>query len=261
MPRDDDITRSLNIDDLARKSSLGFEHAASITDRLRSMMPVGVHDRLNSLVGLSKSYEALGRLPPAYQSIQDEIDRQQLKIDALRTSFSDGPMERIDPLPMPEFRIPKNPLHETNDRLANIEDRFDQMQEIAAEAANIATALQGSALEFLTKFEAAAKGNDRAARRAIWIGLLALFLAVAAPVGQIAYTEFWRVPSDAAASQATMADMKTELAAMRATQDAMAEKLSAAMATSGGQSVAVLREIRELLETQQNRSIEDLQRE
>src|SRR5690606_36426822 len=116
------------------------------------------------------------------------------------------------------IEVPPHPAHETNERLERIEAQFGQMQGVAMEAAAIANGLQGAAAEFLIKFEDAATNNDRAARRAIRIGAAAMAIAVLAPLVQIIYTEFWRVPDDAAALQAALLEMKAEIAGIREEQ-------------------------------------------
>ena len=121
------------------------------------------------------------------------------------------------------------------------------MQGIAADAAEIATGLQGAAAEFLQKFEKAATDNDRAAGRAIWIGVVAVLIAVAMPAAQIIYSEYRREPSNGAEMQATLEAMQAELASMREAQTEASDRLTEVLATSDSQTAAILGDIRELL--------------
>lgn len=173
--------------------------------------------------------------------LADQIGGQQSAIESMRVAKREMP--RIPELPP----IPQNPIHETNRRLERIEERFEQMQGIAVNAAEIATGLQGAAAEFLQKFEKAATDNDRAAGRAIWIGVVAVVIAVAMPAAQIIYSEYRREANNGAEIQASLESVQDELATMRAAQAEASNRLTDVLATSGIETAAILREIHGLL--------------
>ncbi|MBO0903458.1 hypothetical protein [Jiella sonneratiae] len=187
----------------------------------RAMAPANeLTDRMRSLGLLAGEETPLGRL-------SKRIGEQQVAIDALKSGVSmdaasrsvfehsrslDGDVPKVVRVPsLPP--LPPNPLNETNKRLARIESRFDQLQNVATEGAQIATGLQASAAEFLLKFEQAAAENDRTASRAIRIGVIAIVIAVAMPTLQIAYSEYRRVSdtdhSIHATKSASLEDMIT----------------------------------------------------
>ncbi|MFB2596128.1 hypothetical protein ACEYYB_14960 [Paracoccus sp. p4-l81] len=190
--------------------------------------------RMKTLGGIAGENSSLGRLA-------EQIGAQKSAIDAMRLHETEMP--RIRELPP----IPPNPIFETNSRLERIEERFEQMQVIASDAAEIATGLQGAAAEFLQKFEKAAADNDRTAARAIWIGVVAVFIAVAMPAAQIIYSEYRREPSNGAEVQAALESMQSELATMRNAQTVANDRLTEALATSDSETAAILRDIRGLL--------------
>ncbi len=190
--------------------------------------------RMKTLGGIAGENSSLGRLA-------EQIGAQKSAIDAIRLHETEIP--RIPELPP----IPPNPIFETNSRLERIEERFEQMQVIAADAAEIATGLQGAAAEFLQKFEKAAADNDRTAARAIWIGVVAVFIAVAMPAAQIIYSEYRREPSNGAEVQAALEAMQSELATMRNAQTVANDRLTEALATSDSETAAILRDIRGLI--------------
>ncbi len=132
-------------------------------------------------LGLSAGEDsAIGR-------VAQKIADQQRAIDAMRPDVADA-LASPEPPRMPridQIKFPPNPILETNERLQRIEERFEQMQNIATDAAQIANGLQGAAAEFLQKFEKAAQDNDRTAGRAIWIGVVAVIIAIAMPAVQI----------------------------------------------------------------------------
>lgn len=168
-----------------------------------------LNDRMKHLTGIAGGHSAFGALT-------DQLAEQQKAIDTLRVPDSFADLHAVErdhihepPLRMPE--LPPNPILETNRRLERIKQRFEEMQDVAANAATIANGLQAHAAEFLVKFETAATDNDRSAGRAIHLGAIAILIAIAMPLTQIVYTEFWRVPSDAADIQTMIADMRREI--------------------------------------------------
>ena len=103
----------------------------------------GLQDRMKSL-GLSAGKDsAIGR-------VAKQIADQQRAIEAMRPQIPEH-LEKSEPrLPNIEpIKLPPNPVFETNERLERIEERFEQMQGIATDAAQIANGLQGAAAEFL----------------------------------------------------------------------------------------------------------------
>ena len=172
--------------------------------------------------------------------VTKQIGDQQRSIDALRLPL---PSIGVEPPRMPDLHTPPNPIHETNDRLEQIEQRFEQMLDVAANGAEIATGLQAHAAEFLVKFENAAFDNDRSAGRAIRLGAIAVVIALAMALAQILYTELWRVPQDSASMEAVITDMQTEIATLRQIQIETANQIATALEHSDQQMVEALRDV------------------
>lgn len=184
--------------------------------------------------------------------IAEQIARQQKVIDGMTIPDLARPIAELPKsLSLADIEVPPHPAHETNERLERIEAQFGQMQGVAMEAAAIANGLQGAAAEFLIKFEDAATNNDRAARRAIRIGAAAMAIAVLAPLVQIIYTEFWRVPDDAAALQAALLEMKAEIAGIREEQANVAAGIATTLLDADRDNTELLRDIRDLLGSMQ----------
>lgn len=211
----------------------GFSAAQEAMER--SLGPFrDIQDRMKNLGLAAGANSALGRL-------SEQIAAQQHAIDAMRLPEPELP--RIPEVPP----MPPNPILETNRRLERIEERFEQMQGIAADAALIATGLQASAAEFLQKFEKAAADNDRTAGRAIWIGVVAVIIAVAMPAAQIIYSEYHRVPSKGLEIQVALEEVQAELSAMRDAQASASDRLRETLASADDDTAAILRDIRGLL--------------
>lgn len=202
---------------------------------------------------VAKTGLRLDRSKKRFQELTKAINRQQNRIAQFRSTFSDIKHEDLiwptlgqHDVPMPE--IPPNPIHETNARLEQIEGRFDEMHEVAVNGAQIATDLQAFAATFLGEFKTAAGKNDRSASVAIWLGVGAVLFALAMPAVQIAYTEFWRVPADTAATQAALTELRTYIVELQTTQQEAIELLTQSLESSNGELNAVLQELRNTLD-------------
>lgn len=185
--------------------------------------------------------------------LAQQIADQQNAIASLRPLIPEMPQLAVNKraafpdLHMPEIRLPPNPLHETNERLASIENRFNRMETIALNGAEIATSLQASAATFLAKFEKASGDNDRTSRRVVWLALVAIVIAVAMPVAQVLYTELWRAPADSASMQAAITDMKSEIKGLQDTQKMASDELAKVLSSGNADMTNALRDIRKLL--------------
>ena len=147
--------------------------------------------------------------------------------------------------------LPPHPAHETNERLQRIEEQFAAMQTVAVQGAQIATALQAYAADFLSKFEKAAQSTDRAANKAVWVSFVAIALTVVAAILPLGYDLLVKSPSEAAAAaeaQQTIAQLRDEVVGLRGAQQEMANRLEAAMGDSDSDVVPVLEDIRGLLQ-------------
>ena len=202
----------------------------------------GLQDRMKNL-GLSAGEDsAIGR-------VAKQIADQQRAIEAMRPHIPED-LAKPEPPRLPnieQIKLPPNPIFETNERLERIEERFEQMQGIATDAAQIANGLQGAAAEFLQKFEKAAADNDRTAGRAIWIGVVAVIIAIAMPAVQIGYSEFRRTPDNGPEIQSALEDVQAEVAGLRDAQAEASAQLGEVINSSDDETATILREIRDLL--------------
>ena len=239
----DRIAKHLVTESLGKVAKKIERETKTLRDALEtSAGPVGdIQERMRS-VGLAVGEES------SLKRLADQIAAQQIAIDATRLPEPQKPhIPKLAP-------IPPNPIHQTNRRLERIEERFEEIHGIATNAAEIANGLQGAAAEFLQKFESAAENNDRAAKRAIRIGIIALIIALAMPAAQIFYSEYRREPNNGAEAQAALEVVQAELAAMRAEHAAASKRLNEVLAKSGEETAVILREIHVLLSRDAARS-------
>ncbi|MBY6118535.1 hypothetical protein KUV64_05285 [Mameliella alba] len=231
-------------DGIAAKLAAGAKRESAIHEQIeKALAPYhGLQDRMKKL-GLSAGEDSnIGR-------VAKQIAGQQSAIEAIRSHIHDD-LAKPEPPRLPnidQIKLPPNPILETNERLERIEERFEQMQDIATDAAQIANGLQGAAAEFLQKFEKAAADNDRTAGRAIWIGVVAVIIAIAMPTFQIVYSELRRAPDNGSEIQPALEDVQAEVAGLRDLQAEVSARLAEVINSSDDETATILREIRDLL--------------
>ena len=233
----------------------GLTEASKVAAKIQEQiaLPKSMMDSLTSISAAHMPNSALSRatkMITEQNSAIAALQKSMLGSDisgALGAAVSDDKIVDIRTPTFPEIDSPPNPILETNQRLKSIESQFEKMQGIALKGAEIATELQTFAAEFLGKFEAAAHENTRAAKRAIWLGVFAVIFAFAMPAIQIAYSELWRGPQEAVATQEVITELKAEVAAMVEGQALITERLIEALALSDRDTTAALLEIGNIL--------------
>lgn len=224
----------------------------SFANRLQGALGSDALERITKINERTRQAAAGITALSAFNKVAGRIDDQFKAIDAARLNIPEMPRFEERAFNLPEMPIIENPIFETNERLKSIEERFDKMEAIALNGAEIATSLQVSAATFLDKFEAVANDNDKTTKRAVWIGLIAVFVAIVIPLLQSLYTEIYRAPSDAAAMQAAISDIRREMQSVQQTQAMVSNKIAEALAKNGDQTTQALKEIRDLLAQQKH---------
>ena len=120
------------------------------------------------------------------------------------------------------------PIDETNEKLADIEGHSGKMNELLMQAAI---------------------SNEKGTRMALRVGRAAIIIAVLMPAIQIAYNEFWRTPRESQATQVIISDVKAEIADLKQQQVKTIESVSEAIANKEEDTVTILKDIKETLES------------
>lgn len=216
----DSIGKPIDLDKLveATKPSLATETAAlRAAEVFRDIGDIGKRQH----AALAKATAALS-VPVGMENIFKDLANQR----GLIADLARGPIDKAfvghPPMQIPEI---KNPLLETNERLAKIEKRFLKMEEIALKGAEIATGLQAYAAQFLQKFEIAATETDASARRAVRIGIIAIVIAVAVPAAQTAFEVFWDRPTEVRALAEAIEDLNVTIAQMQVSEAPSSESM------------------------------------
>jgi len=192
-----------------------------------------------------------GMIPPAVEAMR-LLDQQSTSVfKKLHEQEKNIGLFNVPSIPFQEpeisrFTIPKNPILETNDRLANIEERFARMEAIAIDSAAIATSIQKSAIDFLVKFEAVAADNDKSVKKTILMGKVAIFVALLTAIIPIAYSE-WKAAKNAAETQTLISDMNKEINGLKDVQREESNHLSQELLKSNNAVVDVLGKIKDIL--------------
>ncbi|MFN3273054.1 MAG: hypothetical protein ACK41U_00110 [Paracoccus sp. (in: a-proteobacteria)] len=230
------LMKSLN-EQNSRESERYRETFSGHRSRLGDIMGTGNRGLRSLTQGLLKQNEDLER---AYGSRPTTI-------------FAPPPLVRLPP-------NPENPTYKSNQHLADMNARLDNLISFGEAALQKMHGLEVAAAEFLNKFSIEARNNSRAAKAAIIVGALAVVISV----GQIAYTEFRRVPQDTAAMDTALASvlgdinrlrisLTEDLSNARTVQEVASETVADAIGATVDTNTALLHRIDQLLRQQQER--------
>ncbi len=95
--------------------------------------------------------------------------------------FSNATFGKITGVEQPHFKLPpppRNPVHDTNERLDGLIQRFDRVDDMAQQAVGLVQSMNEAASGLLEKFTDGARSTERFSRTSIWIALIGLFVAL-----------------------------------------------------------------------------------
>lgn len=161
----------------------------------------GIGRATKSLRDLSQSFtDPIGTLAEggeAMKSMREMLDRQRALIEAVKIpTMPKIDIPRFPEIPgpgayvghpnieghskptLPDLRLPPNPIHETNEKLEHISQRFEAMLQIMANASEIATRIQSHADNFITQFDEASRKTDASAKKAIGVAFAAILITI-----------------------------------------------------------------------------------
>jgi hypothetical protein len=191
-------------------SSMLAALAAARDKDMRDVVARATGLRLVENLGTKSALESALSGIKMQKSVLDEIAKHPRIRDQMQEAHSfrpDPEIFRMSQLPP----MPPNPIYETNERLESVEQKLEAMLDVMERSASIATNLQSAAAGFIVEFQTSAAKTERGARTAIYLSALAVFVTL----GQIAYTEFYKGPKDAAYQAAMITGIRRELAANR----------------------------------------------
>lgn len=149
-----------------------------------------------------QTMEKLTKISPAAQSILDQVDEQRRRIEAITGPNFTEPVAHkaakpdVTPLRVPRMPIVRNPVLDTNKKLSDIEQKFDSMLDVMANAAQIGNEIQAQAAIFIDKFEEASDKTDKSAKQAIKVGYIALLISVVTLLSPWVQNLIWPDPVD-----------------------------------------------------------------
>lgn len=229
------------------------ERKSSIIDLAKQLS--GMQEQFKKATEGINSLDISSRLAAATSGFKDFGDlSQRLHEQNRRLADMRDQIPPPQPLHLPD--MPRNPAFETNERLGRIENQFEEMQKVLIEAAQIATTIQSHAADFLMSFEKASIQTDRSASRAIWVGLIAIAIAIVTPFLQ-AGVDRYVFPDNSAA------ELKAELSNVGNAQLTGSRTMGDRLDANSKAEAAILHDISRSLEKQtltENAQIEALQR-
>lgn len=123
-------------------------------------------------------------------------------------------------LRMPEFRVPDNPIHETNKKLGSVVEQIEDLRPMAAQAAQLIRSMNDAAIRMQADYIANATSTGRQTRVAIWIAAVSLFVsAVGLGVSSVfSYQSYAEAKASGGQSDAQIKAFQTEIRALTAAQ-------------------------------------------
>ncbi|WP_296746322.1 hypothetical protein [Mesorhizobium sp.] len=238
-------------EDIAPPGEIGMEPQLNATHILAKQLREQ-QEKIGGLLRPSKEAEAfqkhlesLSKPSPAVKSILDQVENQRRLLDSI-TNFHVGKAaanrpgfgiaDRFVPVHrLPDIKLPKNPVLDTNAKLANIEQKFEGMLDVLSNAARIGNEIQAQAATFIEKFEVASDQTDKSAKKAIRVGVIALVIATLSPFAPMVVDYFApnrTVPTIEAltrevvsASQSASVDNQKLIEALKGRDEQIAERL------------------------------------
>ena len=173
---------------------------AELKERARRMMaPFEDMLKANKRMFTPSFLEAFTKSQTATAQLGNMIDRLRVNMpDLSGITATTSALDRIKSSDVyrPELRVPdlsniRNPVYDTNERLSEVVNRLDSMEELALQMAETVKSVSDAASQFVVDFGVATGKADRASRRAIWIAVTAVVVAALMTIVQIGYSE-WR---------------------------------------------------------------------
>jgi|GEM_PF-3793501 len=133
-------------------------------------------------------------------------------------------LNSIKPLHTPMLTIDtfKNPIDETNQKLANMEKHISDMRDIAIESAQTTNSLNASVAEFIAKFEQAVISSENSTNKAICFSIIAVALSL---IVQISYNEFLVSPRSTKDAQGAISIITDKIADLKNFDNLVVSKL------------------------------------
>ena len=173
---------------------------AELKERARRMMaPFEDMLKANKRMFTPSFLEAFTKSQTATAQLGNMIDRLRVNMpDLSGITATTSALDRIKSSDVyrPELRVPdlsniRNPVYDTNERLSEVVNRLNSMEELALQIAETVKSVSDAASQFIVDFGVATGKADRASRRAIWIAVTAVVVAALMTIVQIGYSE-WR---------------------------------------------------------------------
>lgn len=213
----------------ATKVNVPHNWSSGIGEAMAQFRGDEIHKQMKGIIGGLGSGAALAQAAR-------NIVHQQTVIDGLRLDVRPH-------IPEPtNFPVIKNPLLETNERLARMEERFDKLFDLAKDSAQVATSLQASAANFLHKFQVEADKNNDSVNKTISVARWSLAVVIVVACAQIAAPLF--LPNhETEALRGAVTDLRLEIETLRESQVDTTERMIEALTASDAQTAAALQEI------------------
>lgn len=124
----------------------------------------------------SATMEAMQRNLGISDQLQDTIDKYARNLPGIGANLPE-PISDVLHSSMPELHVPKNPIHETNEKLGSVVKQIEDLRPMASQAAQLIRSMNDAALRMQADYIENAKTAGRQTRIAIWIAAISLLVS------------------------------------------------------------------------------------
>jgi len=124
----------------------------------------------------SAAMEAMQHNHGALDQLRDAVGKHAFDLPNMASRFAEPSFDVLN-FKIPEIRIPKNPIHDTNAMLEGVVRQIEELRPVAAQAAQIIRSMNDTALRMQADYIENAKTAGRQTRNAIWIAAVSLLVS------------------------------------------------------------------------------------
>ena len=131
----------------------------------------------SQLSAASVAIDSMQRNQGTVDLLRDTVGKHTFDLPNTATSFTGANREILNPR-MPDFYMPKNPIHETNKRLESVVKQMEDLRPMAAQAAQLICSMNDTALRMQADYIENARAAGKQTKIAIWIAAASLIFSL-----------------------------------------------------------------------------------
>lgn len=138
---------------------------------------LGLSNQLQNTIDMYRANSGLEESVRINQSLPDSTTLEAMqRMSAVGASTTEPRLDDLN-YRAHEIHIPKNPIHETNEKLGDVVKQIEDLRPMAAEAAELIRSMNDTALRMQADYIENAKTAGQQTRNAIWIAAVSLLVS------------------------------------------------------------------------------------